>query len=195
MKTSRIAALAVVLGLFLGVALTGGSALAASKKEIAEARAELRAMAKQTLARLYKARPSAKAVIAKADGYAVFSSFGTKILLFGGGKGEGIVFDKKTGKETFMKMVEVQAGKGFGIKKFRLVMVFEKRKDLRTFVDSGWEFGGQGSAALKMGDEGGAYAGAVSVSPGVWLYQLTDKGLAMELTGKATKYYKDDELN
>jgi hypothetical protein len=37
--------------------------------------------------------------------------------------------------------------------------------------------------------------GAVLVMPGVWMYQLTDKGLALELTGKGTKYYKDDELN
>ena len=40
-----------------------------------------------------------------------------------------------------------------------------------------------------------AYAGAMSVSPGVWLYQLTDDGLAAELTAKGTKYYKDAELN
>jgi hypothetical protein len=28
-----------------------------------------------------------------------------------------------------------------------------------------------------------------------WLYQLTDDGLALELTAKGTKYYKDDALN
>jgi hypothetical protein len=55
--------------------------------------------------------------------------------------------------------------------------------------------GGQTSAAAKLGDEGGAFAGAMSVSPGIWLYQLTDDGLALELTGKGTKYYKDDDLN
>jgi hypothetical protein len=38
-------------------------------------------------------------------------------------------------------------------------------------------------------------AGAASVSGGVWMYQLTDKGLALEITAKSTKYYKDDELN
>jgi hypothetical protein len=45
---------------------------------------------------------------------------------------------------------------------------------------------GQGASVL---------AGAVSVMPGVWLYQLTDDGLALELTAKGTKYYKDDALN
>jgi len=64
-----------------------------------------------------------------------------------------------------------------------------------NFVNSGWEFGGQATAAAKSGDQGGAYQGAVQVMPGAWMYQLTDKGLALELTGKGTKYYKDDDLN
>jgi hypothetical protein len=38
-------------------------------------------------------------------------------------------------------------------------------------------------------------AGAASVSDGVWMYQLTDKGVAVEITAKSTKYYKDDDLN
>ena len=37
--------------------------------------------------------------------------------------------------------------------------------------------------------------GALSVSPGVWIYQLTDKGLAVEATVKGTKYWKDEALN
>ena len=98
-------------------------------------------------------------------------------------------------KETFMKMVEIQAGLGLGAKKFRLVWVFDNYKDVDEFTSSGWELGGQTSAAAKLGDQGGAFAGAMSVSPGIWLYQLTDDGLALELTAKGTKYYKDDDLN
>lgn len=45
------------------------------------------------------------------------------------------------------------------------------------------------------GIKGGAMAGAASVSDGVWMYQLTDKGLAAEVTAKSTKYSKDDNLN
>ena len=118
-----------------------------------------------------------------------------KIDVAGGDSGNGIVLDKKKKNETFMKMIEVQAGIGFGIKKFRLVWVFEYHKDVTEFINSGWEFGGQTSVAAKAGDEGGGFAGAMSVSPGIWLYQLTDDGLALELTGKGTKYYKDDDLN
>jgi len=62
-------------------------------------------------------------------------------------------------------------------------------------TNTGGEFGAQTTAAAKTSDGGGSLEGAVAVSPGVWMYQLTDKGLALELTGKGTKYSKDDELN
>jgi hypothetical protein len=71
----------------------------------------------------------------------------------------------------------------------------EVRAWRRTPFNSGWQFGGQSTAALKTEDKGGAMAGAASVSDGVWMYQLTDKGLAVEITAKSTKYYKDDDLN
>ncbi|MGE5248537.1 MAG: YSC84-related protein [Verrucomicrobiota bacterium] len=165
----------------------------AAEKE--KARADVRKMEKETLERLYKEQPQAKAAIAKAAGYAVFSNFGMKIFIAGSGTGSGIVVNNATKKETFMKMVEVQAGFGLGVKKFRLVWVFMNRKDLDAFINSGWEIGGQTSAAAQMGKEGASMAGAISVSPGVWLYQLTDDGLAVELTAKGTKYYRDDNLN
>jgi hypothetical protein len=40
-----------------------------------------------------------------------------------------------------------------------------------------------------------ALQGVLSASPGVWLYQFTDTGLALELTAKGTKYYKDGDLS
>ena len=156
---------------------------------------EIRKMAQDTLQRLYKADPKTKAAIAGAAGYAVFSNMGVKILVAGSGKGQGIAVNNKSKNETFMKMIELQAGLGFGVKKFRVIFVFDNEKALNSFVNSGWEFGGQTTAAAKTGDKGGAMAGAVSVSDGVWMYQLTDKGLALEITAKSTKYYKDDDLN
>ena len=157
--------------------------------------ADVRKVSDQTLARLYKARPSAKATIKAAAGYAAFSNFGMKILFAGGGKGQGLASDNATKKVTYMKMVEVQAGLGMGVKKFRTIFVFETKDAMNHFVNNGWEFGGQATAAAKSSTKGGSYQGAVQVMPGVWMYQLTDKGLALELTGKGTKYYKDDDLN
>jgi lipid-binding SYLF domain-containing protein len=185
----------IFIALLLSITLNAVPLWADSKEEIKQEKAEIRKMTNETLAKLYKVQPSAKKAVSKSAGYAVFSNFGLKIFVAGTGTGKGIAIDNKTKKETFMKMVELQAGLGMGIKKFRLVWVFENHKDVTEFINSGWELGAQTSAAAKLNDEGGAFAGAMSVSPGIWLYQLTEDGLALELTGKGTKYYKDDDLN
>ena len=161
----------------------------------AQEQQEIRKMAQDTLQRLYKAKPETRSAIQGAAGYAVFSNTGLKILLLGSGKGEGIAVNNKSKTETFMKVVELQAGVGFGVKKFSVIFVFDNDQALDSFVNSGWEFGGQTTAAATTGEKGGALAGAASVSPGVWMYQMTDKGVALEITAKGTKYYKDDDLN
>ena len=176
----------------VAMVVAAGPSWATSK---AEQRKEVQKMSLLTLARLYKVQPSAKKAIEGAAGYAVFSNFGMKIFFAGGGSGSGLAVDNKTKKITYMKMVEIQAGLGMGIKKFRVVFVFDTQNALNDFVNSGWEFGGQTTAAAKAGDQGAALAGAISVAPGVWMYQLTDTGLAAEITAKGTKYYKDSDLN
>jgi len=171
------------------------SVAAPTKEQIEQQKADIRKMADETLARLYKTQPAAKKAVNKAAGYAVFRNFGIKIFFAGGGTGKGLAVNNTTKKSTFMKMVEIQAGLGMGVKKFRLIWVFENKSDLEAFINSGWEIGGQATAAAQASGEGAALAGAMSVKPGVWLYQLTDDGLAVELTAKGTKYYKDDNLN
>ena len=197
--TKLVTASLVILALaFLGFTPAVAGEAKADKEKQAKAdkeRQEIRKTSKDVLARLYKAQPSAKAAIGKAAGYAVFSNFGMKILVAGSGTGKGVAVENKTKKETFMKMVELQAGLGFGVKKFSLIWVFETPQTLSTFINSGWELGGQTSAGAKAGDKGAALQGALPVSPGVWVYQLTDTGVALELTAKGTKYYKDDDLN
>ena len=183
------------LRLLIVLALTLTTAFTVFAESKAEKQAKARKKADETLQRLYKAKPSARAAIKAAAGYAVFNNGGAKILIAGAGRGSGIAVDNATKKVTYMKMREIQAGLGMGVKKFSVIFVFENRKALDDFVDGGWEFGGQSTAAAKTGDSGGSLQGATSVSPGVWMYQMTDKGLALELTGKGTRYSKDDDLN
>jgi lipid-binding SYLF domain-containing protein len=193
MKRTVKTMMGLVIISVIWIAVTLSFAVADDKKEAD--RQKVRSRAENSLERLYELRPSAKAGIESAAGYGVFGNFGMKIFVAGGGKGKGLVVNNRTKKETFMRMLEVQAGLGFGVKKFSNIFVFENEDALNTFVDQGWEFGGQATAAAKGRDVGASFEGAVSVSPGVWLYQLTDAGIAVELTGKGTKYYRDKELN
>src|SRR5262245_52482507 len=169
--------------------------LAAAQAEVDKERQEIRKRTKEVLAQLYKAEPKAQANIQKAAGYATFSNFGMKIFILGSGTGKGVAVDNKTKKEVFMKMIELQTGLGFGVKKFSLVWVFEKPDAIAKFVDAGFEIGGQTSAGAKAGEKGAAFQDALAIAPGGWLYQLTETGVALELTVKGTKYYKDDDLN
>jgi len=185
------------LAAFMAVFITPSASAESERADKYEKkRNDIRKLAKNTLERLYEMTPGAEEAIEDAAGYAVFNNFGLKIFIAGGGRGSGIAVDNSTGEEIFMNMLEVQAGLGMGVKKFSLVWVFETESALDHFVNSGWELGAQASAAAKVNDDAGAaLQGAMAVAPGVWLYQLTDAGLALELTAKGTKYYKDKKLN
>jgi lipid-binding SYLF domain-containing protein len=166
-----------------------------SDKTVAQQRQDILKKNEEILQRLYQAQPKAKELIDKSVGYATFSNFGMKILIAGGGTGSGVVISKSGAKPIYMNMAEVQAGIGLGIKSFQNIFVFQTEAALNEFVNSGWTFGGQVTAAAKYEKNGEAYQDATVVAPGVLMYQLTDSGIAAEITGKGTKYYKDSNLN
>ena len=163
--------------------------------KIIQARHQVREMAQDALASLYEILPGARRAIERSAGYAVFSTFGVKLFFAGGTTGKGMVVNRRTGRQTFMKMAQVQGGLGFGVDKSRLIFVFANEQALRNFIDQGWEFGGQANVSAMAGGQGGMFTGAASIAPGVYLYQLTDTGLSAALTVSGTKFFKDGDLN
>ena len=173
--------------------LSGGAALAKESND--EKRATVQQMASDTLDQLYKIQPDSKAAIEKSAGYAVFDNTGVHVLLVSSAHGSGVAVNSKTKQNTFMKMISAGAGLGVGVKDYRVIFVFEDQKALDSFVNSGWQASTDADAAAKTSTKGAAYTGAVAVAPGVWVYQITKEGLALQLTLQGTKYYKDDDLN
>jgi lipid-binding SYLF domain-containing protein len=152
----------------------------------------------EALAELYKQRPDARAHVQGAPGYAVFSNVGSKIFLLATGNGFGIVVNNKTGKGTYMRMLEAGGGVGMGIKRYKAVYVFNNQDALDTFITSGWQAGGDADAALKAGDAGVDASLALTTDEllrPVTVYQFTDAGVSLSAVATGTKYYKDDELN
>jgi lipid-binding SYLF domain-containing protein len=187
MRIRRITQLLVVTLLAVSVVI--------AKDTPDQKRQKTRKMASETLQDLYKLQPTSQGALQKAVGYAVFNNMGTNLLLLSTARGAGIAVDSKSKQETFMKMISAGGGLGLGVKDYRVIFLFENNNALSHFLNSGWSGSGQADAAAKAGKTGGAYSGATQIEPGVWVYQITKNGLALQLTLQGTKYYKDDDLN
>ena len=166
-----------------------------SQSQREEQRASIRDMARETLSQLYREYPEAKSRVHRSAGYAVFSDFGVKYLFMGSATGQGVAVSHVTKRDTYMKMVELQPGYGFGAQQFKIVFLFDTQDALDSFVNSGWEFGGSGGAAAQTSTQGGGAELGVSVSPGVTMYQISGTGAIVGVSVTGAKYYKDDALN
>ena len=195
MKKKTLSVVIVSAMVLLSLALVSCASAPLSKSEKEQKQGDVRNVANKTLADLYAKNPAAKNAVSKAAGYAVFSDFGFKFIFMGGAGGSGVAVNNATKQETFMNMAEFQPGLGFGAAKFRIVFIFETLEAFNSFVTSGWEAGANAMALAKTKGEGGAMAGAVTVSKGVQMFQLNDEGAIVGVSITAAKYYKDKELN
>lgn len=189
--------------LFL-VAMTALAGCSAQGDTASQQRASIQKMRNETLNKLYTLQPEARSDIQHAKVYAVFANNSSKILLFGFGSGYGVVRDKATGKDTYMKMAQGGAGLGMGIKQQRTVLVFHDKAALETFIRQGYMVGADANAAAKYDDKGiapiaasanGVAKDTSSLPSKVNVYEITDKGLAAQAMVNGYKYWPDDKLN
>ena len=167
-------------------------------------RASIQKMRSETLNKLYALQPEARSDIQHAKGYAVFANNSSKILLFGFGSGYGVVRNKATGKDTYMKMAQGGAGLGMGIKQQRTVLVFHDHAALETFIRQGDMVGADANAAAKYDDKGiapiaastsGVASDTASLPSTVNVYDLTEKGLAAQAMINGYQDWPDAALN
>jgi lipid-binding SYLF domain-containing protein len=165
---------------------------------VQEKRAAALQMKSDALAELYKKRPEAKAHIQRSPGYAVFSNTGSKILMLATGYGYGVAVDNRTGKTTYMRMVEAGGGVGIGIKRYKAVFVFNDRRAFDSFLNGSWQAGGDADAGAQYKDKGMGAGVALTtdqiVKP-VTVYQFTEAGINLSAVATGTRYYPDEELN
>ena len=189
--------------LFL-VAMTALAGCSAQGDTASQQRASIQKMRNETLNKLYTLQPEARSDIQHAKGYAVFANNSSKILLFGFGSGYGVVRNKATGKDTYMKMAQGGAGLGMGIKQQRTVLVFHDKAALETFIRQGYMVGADANAAAKYDDKGiapiaastsGVASDTASLPSKVNVYDLTEKGLAAQAMINGYKYWPDAALN
>jgi lipid-binding SYLF domain-containing protein len=158
-------------------------------------RSAIMRMHDETLERLYEQRATARDVIDRSAGYAVFSNINAQYLILGGGGGFGVAVDRATGTRTFMKMAQVGVGLGLGVQDIRVVFVFHSERALNNFISNGWEFGGQADAAAKARDRGAAATGELSTDAETSIYTMSEAGLMAKVNLAGTKYWRSVKLN
>ena len=168
-----------------------------SASEVAKQRKEILEMRDATLKRLYKIKPSVRNEIAKADGYAVFDSNQTNVILLVAGSGDGVLVDNATGQNIFMKMKRLGTGPGVGFKKYKQVLVLKSRKLVDTFKTVGADVTASGDATFKLSEHqnGKGVDTAVSLDPLVSVYQITDRGVLLQANWGGMAYLPDSSLN
>jgi hypothetical protein len=168
---------------------------ATAGESVEERRARIRSMASDTLQSLYKFQPGSQAVVEKAAGYAVFDNTGVHVVMPTTAKRMGMAVDTQSGKETFMKMKSEPGRAGSAVEDCRIVFVFEDRRALNRFLDSGWTGSDWHDTPGGVASKGGEYEGAFRVDRDMWAYQIVERGLAFQLVLAGTSYYKEDKLN
>jgi len=78
MNQAKIFIITISITLLLSFTVTAVPLWADSKEEIKQEKADIRKMAKETLARLYKVQPSAKKAVSKSAGYRRESAWALK---------------------------------------------------------------------------------------------------------------------
>ncbi|OIQ38389.1 MAG: hypothetical protein BM563_06110, partial [Bacteroidetes bacterium MedPE-SWsnd-G1] len=82
-------------------------------------------------------------------------------------------------------------------KKYHAVFIFEDKQAYDYFLEVGFSADGQADATADTGKEGegGSAAVGMNVSRGVTLYQIADKGLALQATLQGVKYIVAKDMN
>ena len=165
-------------------------------KSVEEKRIETREKADEVLEELYERQPNARYEVENSPAYAVFFNTGIKIGILGGAHGRGIAINNETDEECFMNMKEIAAGLGLGVKEYSLVFIFEDQDIWNRFTSGDWTCGGgSADAGATDGVNGGSLEGAVKLADGIWVYQMTTKGLTLEASLNGTKFTRDKKLN
>ena len=187
--------MATLLMTALMLCLMTTAALAADADKIVKEREKIEELSVKALANLYEKVPSAERVIDNCYAYATLSNTGMKLGIFGDAHGRGLAVNNETGERLYMRMKEMGIGFGLGIKEYDLIFVIGTEEAWDSFISGDIKFATSAEAAANDGMTGDSIEGASIAAKGVWVYQITKKGLTLDASIKGTKIYPDKKLN
>ena len=161
-----------------------------SPEQISERQGKIMGMADKALAKLYAQNPEARKEVEQAVGYGVFDVTAINAVLLVGSRGPGVIFDSKTKKPTYMLSMRAGTGPGVGYQELYQIFIFKSRAALDQFK-VGDKVGGDVVASTTVGTS----ANQVSANPYIKVYQLSEKGYALQANWGGAVYAVDPDLN
>ena len=156
---------------------------------VEEKRAHLAEAEQMALADLVEKKPDVQADLDRSIGHAVFSNRLAKVPFVGAGNGIGLVFDKKTGERTYLKVQRLDIGGGLGVREYRLVVVFFDEEPLKKLASGKLELTAGVEAGAGKSDVGvGSEAVSGNRKEKLVIYQLADTGVSATITVRLIRY-------
>jgi lipid-binding SYLF domain-containing protein len=179
--------------LFIGATLLSMRTGAFAQDKAAK-QSEIKAKAAEALQGFYKADPKLKDAVAKAPGYAVFTTYGLSFGL-GGAGGKGVAHDNKANTDVFMSIAQASAGLQVGASDTQYLFVFSDAKALADFIEKGWDASAGAAAGAGAGGSAATAGAGAGGFTGGKQYALTKKGLQVGVALSGLKAWKDKDLN
>ncbi|MCK4565359.1 MAG: hypothetical protein KAU94_11880 [Verrucomicrobia bacterium] len=158
-------------------------------------RMELDHMAVRTLAALERENPGLQGSLEASLGYLVVEQKVVKVPVVGGGRGYGVVVENATGKRTYVRVGRIDFGGGWGVRSFKVLLVFNDPKLLKKAQTGKWVY--------QMGAEASAGPASIEGSStqlqndkGYEIHVLSEGGASATFTLRAIrlKPYRDERF-
>ena len=94
-----------------------------------------------------------------------------------------------------MNAIRAGTGPGVGYKSVHAVVILNNETVFKQFTTVGLQVSASGDAVIKVAGKEAGGTKAVSMIPGVSMYQLIDTGLVLQANWGATEFLKDPNLN
>ena len=158
--------------------------------ERATVRQEINDALDTTLEALTTTDPEFQRKIDSSVGYFASRVSATKIPVFGGGYGIGVLLDKERNSRTYMNLTRFDVGAGLGAGKFKVLILFDNHETLERFRRGTWTpgFGAETAAGTR---ETGRYSMA---GDGFSMHFSSESGAAVTISARLIRLSVNRDL-
>ena len=161
-----------------------------TKLEILRERQQSFNQANKILSLFIQEHPELVPAIESAAGYGLFEVSSINIILYAGGWGTGMVFDKEKKNTIYVDIFRAGTGLGVGYFDDYILIIFKKHYAIEQYF-------GAGGAGTDVGGitTVGLWSRALSFNPAIATYHLYNYGLDLQAAWGGTLYWSSPTLN